>query len=232
MRKFLLIATILFSSICQGQTPLHKLIRKQASSVSLPDTVAKFALSGSGTTTSGWAHLSTNAWSTLLSATQNSVTVNTVGTGDTYWNDNGNLTSGGSGTETTACGPFPGSVGAGWQFNFSTTAPSGGNIEISGLNTGYTYQILVYGNRATVSDNREADFECIDNGGSDIETDVNMAASSSGTSGRKTRVNGAGSYVTFSSKVPDGAGKIFLSIYASTSWTYGYINGIIIIRTA
>jgi len=39
MRKFLLIATILFSLISNGQTPLHKLIRKQVAAPATSDSV-------------------------------------------------------------------------------------------------------------------------------------------------------------------------------------------------
>lgn len=212
--------------------PVYRGVAAAGGCGSCPDTLAKFLFALSTNNVSGWTSIVGDPNAGIRTGTSNGITVSSVATGDTYWNDGGLGAAGGLVTETTANLMFPGGTGSGWFFHASTTAPSGGNVEISGLTVGYTYKIYVRVNRTDQSDNRLSKLAMIDNGGTETINSINAAPSSTTSGANFNQVTSGGTVVWFENKTPDSNGKIFLQVSAYTGWTYGYINSLLIIRTA
>ena len=236
MRIILTILFLIFFVNTEAQIinarPVYRGVAAAGGCGTCPDTLAKFVFGLSGHSVSGWTAIVGDPNSGVRSGTSNGISVSTIATGDTYWNDGGIGTAAGLVSETTANLMFPGATGSGWFFHTSTTAPSGGNMEISGLTVGYTYKIYVRVNRTDASDNRLSKLAMIDNGGTETINSINAAPSSSSSGANFNQVTSGGTVVWFENKTPDSNGKIFLQVSAYTGWTYGYINSLLIIRTA
>ena len=232
----LLILILFFSITAQAQIitarPIYRAAAAAGGCGNCPDTLAKFIFGQTGHSVSGWTAILGDPNSGVRSGTSNGISISTIATGDTYWNDGGLFNASGLVTETTANLMFPGGTGSGWFFHASTTAASGGNMEISGLTVGYTYKIYVRVNRTDQSDNRLSKLAMIDNGGTETINSINAAPSSTTSGANFNQVTSGGTVVWFENKTPDSNGKIFLQVSAYTGWTYGYINSLLIIRTA
>jgi len=203
---------------------------------SYPDTVAKFNFSYTANSVSGFVNLAgdpnTSTGGAIRSGTAASgITCSSVSGADSYWQDNGTAAAG-SFDETVSNGAFPVNVLKQFFFHQSTTYPTGGNIRLSNLVVGATYEIHVLSNRGEVTDNRMTKIACIDNGGTESITDINTAPSSTSVTSTRSQITSGGTVYFFKNKVPNGSGEISFQMAAASGWTYGYINGIIVIRTA
>jgi len=232
MRKLLLIISILFSTAMVAQSPMHKLIRKKAASGSYPDTVAKFFFTKSGSDVSGWVRMNGDPLTSVLTGTTNGITVSTVATGDSYWNDNGVTESSGYVAGSGANLMFPGMVNSGWYFH-ALGAPTAPNMSISGLNPSGTYEIYISSNREGASDNRLTKISVVDSVGTTARTSINSAPSSNASGADYNQSSSNGTVIWFTGRRPKSTGIIELIIERhNSSWTYGYINGLVIVRTS
>lgn len=203
---------------------------------SYPDTVAKFNFSYTANSVSGFVNLAgdpnTSTGGAIRSGTAASgITCSSVSGTDATWQDNGTAAAG-SFDETVANGAFPVNVSKQFFFHQSTTYPTGGNIRLSNMVVGATYEIHVLSNRGEVTDNRLSKIACIDNGGTESITDINTSPSSTSVTSTRSQITSGGTVYFFKNKVPNGSGEISFQVAAASGWTYGYINGIIVIRTA
>lgn len=198
---------------------------------SYPDTVAKFNMSWTTNTVSGFTGLIGDPNTGVRSGTSGSVTLSSVATGDTYWTDNGTAAAGFV-DENTSNGAFPAAAGSGYFFHMSTTYPTGGNLRLSGLVVGATYEIHVWSDRPQATDNRLTKIACIDNGGTESITDINSAPSSTSVTSTRSQITSGGTVYFFKNKVPNGSGEISFQVAAASGWSFGYANSIIVIRTA
>lgn len=225
----IIIFLLLISFTAKAQFVVNPYIHTAASFT--PDTVAKFNLSLSTNTVSGFTSLVGDPNTAIRSGTSGSVTLSSVATGDTYWTDNGTAAAGFV-DENTSNGAFPAATGSGYFFHQSTAYPSGGNIRLSGLVVGATYEIHIWSNRPTMTDNRLTKIACIDNGGTEDITNINSAPSSTSVTSTRSQVTSGGTVYFFKNKVPNGSGEISFQVAAATGWSFGYVNAIIVIRTA
>lgn len=200
-----------------------------------PDS-ARFNLSYSTSTVSGWLNITGDPWSGVASGTQNGYTFSTLVAGNsdpTYWQWNGagcsaNITQSVDNDATT----FVAELGTGYYFNSQTTYHSGGNFRITVPSSG-TYTIQVWCIRPSGGDNRLVRLACIDNAGTENVTGINAAPTSTNTSNaQKRQINNAGTVVTFTGKVPNGSNYIYFGISADSGWSYGYIAAVKIVRTS
>jgi len=198
---------------------------------SYPDTVAKFNMSLTSNAVTGFTNLVGDPNVGIRSGTSGSVTLSSIATGDTYWQDNGSSAAG-LVTEVTDNGHFPAASGSGYFFHQNLTYPSGGNLRLSGLVVGATYEIHVWSNRPQTTDNRLTKIACIDNGGTEDITNINSAPSTTSVTSTRSQITSGGTVYFFKNKVPNGSGEISFQVAAASGWTYGYANAIIVIRTA
>ena len=231
MRKFLLI--LLIFGTAQAQTPMHKLIRKQTPQGFVADS-AQFSFSGNNPSVepaeTGWVVLQPDPRASILTASQNSYSISTVGTGNTYWNDNGLGAAAGRVSEDTQNPPFTANVATGYFFHASTTFPSGGNIQITGPSSDAYYDVYMLSVRPTVTDNRLTKFQCIGRYETRTRNNVNSAPSSNSSNDSTSQVTSGGTWVRFKNVRPNTSNYIFVNIAAETAFTFGYINAIKIVR--
>lgn len=222
-----------------AQTPLHKLTRKYKSAVSLPQLVGQFNLSWTTSTVSDWVSVIGDPNTSILTGTDTragSVTVTTIATGDTYWDDNALGAAAGYVTEVDANGSWPAELGSGYFFKALSSYPGGGNFRIGGLVAGATYSIAILSNRPTASDGRTTSITCIDNATTEAVEIISAPSGNSttppgGFTGTINQVTSAGTVVTFIGKIATSGGEISFGITPGSGYIYGYINAVKITRT-
>jgi len=233
MRIVFIIISIFLTANLQGQIiNARALYSGLPITGSYPDTVAKFFFTKSGSAVSGWVRMNGDPLTSVLTGTTNGITVSTVATGDSYWNDNAVGESSGYVASSGANLMFPGMVNSGWYFNALGT-PVAPNMTISGLNPSGTYEIYISSNREGVADNRLTKISVVDNNETSAVSSINSAPTSTTSGANYNQVSSNGTVVWWTGRVPTGAGVISLIIERhNTSWTYGYINGLVIVRTS
>lgn len=218
MRKFLLIATILFSSICQGQTPLHKLIRKANSAPFVPDTF-RVNFSSTARAITGYTNIFGEPDNgTLSSSIGGGITLSSGSTGN--WTTEGGATSAQNGGTSFSGSLFSANCGLDYIFNKKSAAPgstASAHWTFSGLTPGAYYTLILLGSR-NAGDARSMNYHVFDNGGGH-------------TSSAYVVQNNATTYISFTNMVADGSGNIYLSAYgnvATASSVYGYYSALFI----
>ncbi len=218
MRKFLLIVTILFSLISNGQTPLHKLIRKKVSSPFVPDTFrVNFSLTARAVT--GYTNIFGEPDNgTLSSSIGGGITLSSGSTGN--WTPEGTVTAAQNAGSSFSGSLFGANCGLDYIFNKKSAAPgstASAHWTFSGLTPGSYYTLTLLGSR-TAADARSMNYHVFDNAGGH-------------TSSAYVVQNNATLYITFTNMIADGSGNIYLSAYgnsATASSVYGYYNALMI----
>lgn len=233
MRKLLLIIIGFICLQAEAQLPMHKLIRKKASSSPFVADSAQFTFTWNSPSLepaeSGWLQIQPNPNAAILTGSQNGYDISTIDTGDANWNDNGTSASAGMVTENTANGVFTANVLSGYFFHASTSFPSGSNIRITPPDLNGLYDIYIASNRPTVTDNRQTKFRMIDGVGTRTRNNVNSAPSTAVSNDSTSQVISGGTVIKFANVRPGGS-PILISVAGETGFTFGYINAIKIVR--
>lgn len=232
MRKLLLI--LLIFSTAQAQTPLNKLIRKKAATGGFVADSAQFTFSWNSPqvepAVSGWTVLQPNPNASVLTASQNSYSISTVATGDSYWNDLGGPASAGYIEETTPNDPFPAGVSTGYFFHASTSYPTAPHLRITCPSANAYYDVYVMSNRPQSTDSRQSKIRCVTRYETRERTGVISAPNANASNDSTSQVTSGGTWVRFKNCRPDASGYIFVEVAAQATFTYGYVNAIKIVR--
>ncbi len=188
---------------------------------------AQFNFNATAQSVAGWQDVSGNPFNANPSGTQNGITVTAIGQA-ARWGQQASTSATNTGGQTTGnnSGMAPDNVLASYWYNNGNTLapPVDDNVEISGLTPGATYTVQIFGSRGGVA-TRIAQYKLRD--ASTTETDDNFNV------GNNTSV-----IKTFTGKVADGTGKLYLTVRMPTTGTtgngnmYGYLNGMRVTRTA
>lgn len=142
MRKLLLILAAIVSLSASAQTPMHKLIRKKATS---SGPLARFNFNETAQSVSGWTDVSGNPHTGVRTATgTNGISVSSLATGEwgafssiTAHNTNGE--PGGTYFNSTVMQSF-------WvNYSFSWASSADNNLRVSGLTPGQVYSFKISG---------------------------------------------------------------------------------------
>ncbi len=220
MRKFLLIATILFSSICQGQTPLHKLIRKKAS-VGYTDS-STFNFSAAAAAVTGSTNASGDPKTGVRTATDGTTGWGISSIATANWHPY-TVNSAYNGSGVTAGNFIPGlsylAYNNSW-FNYDNPAGAADfdeaspQVRITGLNSSYTYDILITGSIGSLG---------FDGNPTIYRVKGASLSSSQSISANTTNVTTG---ATFTGIQPDGSGYIHIYVNSDGGSILGAISAI------
>ena len=209
MKTKLLFLFLLINLFAFGQTPMHKLVRKKASSTGV---LARFNFNESAQSVPGWTDVSGNPHTAVRSATSNGITVSSLSTSEwgafssiTAHNTNGE--AGGTYFNATVMQSF-------WvNYSFSWASSADNNLRISGLTPGGTYTIYLSGSWNTaVAGSLDGSPTCVRvNNGSCNTYNANDNTSSG---------------LALVSITANGSGQIDLWIGQTTGSNGGFISGL------